>query len=398
MWILEEYNLLISSLIYCLLLLINGVGLKGYNRVNKAGVFLRIYLLTIGLVIEPMVNSIFIIFYALFYFLQQRKISKTDALIVFLCIITCAYIVCDTFCIFTYKKYDLAFNPYVGMLEYIVYFIFYIILRCEKYTEEEKNLLISHVCIFCVSIFLVYLPNLFYNPLSRMCAIFKNPNLLGIYSVVIFALVVLNDELRLKTWMKNLATISSMSMLFLSFSRVSWLGAIIFLVLLFISKSVSLKNRLSIIGIMLFLFFVTTISDGQIVAMTVSRVASAFNVQDYSTSDRVVLAKAALESLWNNPILGNGIRSLVVDIKSGKYQLWSSGVFHPHNAYLEMLQSLGIIGAALFGGIILLSLRSKKYNRRYFYIIIMFFSIGLLNRLFNEFSTTIWFWSILSFI
>ena len=88
MWILEEYNLLISSLTYCLLLLINGVGLKGYNRVNKAGVFLRIYLLTIGLVIEPMVNSVFIIFYALFYFLQQRKISKTDALIVFLCIIT----------------------------------------------------------------------------------------------------------------------------------------------------------------------------------------------------------------------------------------------------------------------------------------------------------------------
>lgn len=396
MWILEEHNLLISALIYCLLLFLNGVGLKGYRRVNKAGVFLRIYLLTIGLVIEPMVNSMFIILYVLFYFLLQRKISKTEAPIVFLCIIACFYIVLDTFYIFTYKKYDPAFNPYIGMLEYIVYFIFYIILRCEKYTHEENKLLISHICIFCVSIFLTNLPNLFYNYPLRMSAIFKNPNLLGIYSVVIFALVIFNDELRLKTWMKNLTIISSISMLFLSFSRVSWLGAIVFL--LFFSKSMCLKNKLSIMCIILFVFGITTISNGQVVAMTVSRIVSAFNTQDYSTSDRIVLAQAAWESLRNNPILGNGIRSLVVDIKNGKYQLWSSGVFHPHNAYLETVQSLGIIGAVLFCGIIFLSLRNKKYNRRYFYIIIMFFSIGLLNRLFNEFSTTIWFWSILSFI
>ena len=139
------------------------------------------------------------------------------------------------------------------------------------------------------------------------------------------------------------------------------------------------------------------ISNKQMVDLIQSRIVTAFNINDYSTADRIVLMKAAIDSIKLNPIFGNGIRSFALIVKSGEYQIWSSVVFQPHNAYLELFQSLGIIGLGLFGLIIFFSLY-KKRNSRYRVIIIMFFVIGLLNRIFNEFSTTILFWTILSFV
>lgn len=396
MEIVRQFSLPVSVGIYIFLLCISKVKLSEYGNQNKIGVILRIYLLTIGMVISPIINGVLIFIYVCFYFIYKRRVSKQNLTIIALCLITCFYIFFNTLFVFTNKKFDPEFNPYIGMFEYCIYFVYYILLRIEKYTDEEKKLLISHTCLFAVGIFVILIFDFSNTFILRMSGIFKNPNLLGIYSAVIFALVFFNKDLKISGWLRKLVLISSGLMLVLSFSRVAWLGLIAYLILFFVSGNLNMKSKILAICILGISALIIMLND-PIADMVNTRVLSAFNIRDYSTSDRIVLIQAAWDSFKESPVWGNGIRSFASIIKSGKYSIWSDGVLHPHNAYFEMLQSLGLIGFSLFFAIIYKSINRKNKHTRFFHIIVMFLVIGLLNRLFNEFSTSIWFWTILSF-
>ena len=72
---------------------------------------------------------------------------------------------------------------------------------------------------------------------------------------------------------------------------------------------------------------------------------------------------------------------------------------HPHNAYLEMLQSLGLAGFLLYlVTIVNILIHKSNKDRNFIFVFIMFLAMGLLNRLFNEYSTTIFLWTVLAFI
>ena len=395
----DFFSVGLTAIIYVLLLKISGIRLSEYKNQNRIGVLLRLYLLTIGLVIDPPINGILIFIYTFFYFSKERKISKRDKILIILCLAGCFYVVFNTLILFSVERYDPEFNPYIGMLEYIIYFAYYILLCVEKYNDEERNLLISQASLFAIAIFIVTAFNslIFYDgSISRMNGIFRNPNLLGIYSAIIFSLVFFNRALKLQNWLRRLALISAGAMLFLSFSRVAWLGIIVFLILFYTSKkTASTKTKILSVGV-LTLIGLSLMLYEPIADMVTERVFSAFNLKDYSTSDRIVLIQAAWDSFMESPICGNGIRSFASIVKSGLYPINSAAVVQPHNAYFELLQSLGILGFLLFFLIIYKSVSFKKKNNRYFYIVIMFLTIGLLSRLFNEFPTTIWFWLIVS--
>lgn len=134
----------------------------------------------------------------------------------------------------------------------------------------------------------------------------------------------------------------------------------------------------------------------QFVSVFQSRIVSAFSSTDASTNDRLRLAEAALLISKDHPLFGTGIRSFEQMARSYGYVFNSANVHQPHNAYLELLQNLGIIGFTGFMSVISYGYRTRLSKDRCLqYAFSMFLTIGMLSRIFNDFPTAIWFWVIL---
>ena len=131
----------------------------------------------------------------------------------------------------------------------------------------------------------------------------------------------------------------------------------------------------------------------QLFASFGGRITSAFTTTDGSTQDRIELAKASLDISKDHFFFGTGLRSFQEMAKKYGYTFNSAAVHQPHNAYLELLQNVGIIGLLGFLSIIIYAYKSRnnKDNRLTLFLI-LFLTFGILSRLFNDFPTTVWFW------
>ena len=168
--------------------------------------------------------------------------------------------------------------------------------------------------------------------------------------------------------------------------------------MVFFKSNINSKLKYILMTVMLS-FIMLIIFKDEILYLFQTRIVTAFNMEDFSTSDRVGLIKAALDIYEDHKFFGTGIRSFLEEVKKYRYSFWSLHVMHPHNAYLEMLQSLGLAGFLLYlVTIVNILIHKSNKDRNFIFVFIMFLAMGLLNRLFNEYSTTIFLWTVLAFI
>ncbi len=391
-------NLFVAFIVFIFLCKLNHIVLSDFKLQNHGSILFNIYFLTIGLVIDPLINAAIIFLYFLYILLAGAYINKRIINLFLFIIFTILYIIFNTVYHYYDKVIDPVFNPYVGMIEYIVYFLYFILISITKMTENNKNKLIEIISLFSIGVFASVIIGWLTSGFSlehRITGIFVNPNPLGVYSAIILAFNVFRHTQYIKPFYKNMIILLSGIMLILSTSRVAWLGFIVFFVFYLAHSDIKKAIKISILGIFSFILILLIFKD-QILFIFHNRILTAFNFKDASTSDRLVLAKIAIMAIKKHLLLGMGIRSYPNYMFSSGFHLNSSAVFHPHNAYLELLQSLGFIGFCLFFLIIIYIIKlQKSINLRHKTMIKMFLAFGIFSRVLNEFPITIFWWTLL---
>lgn len=391
-------NLIVAFIVFVFLCKINHIVLSDFQLKNHGNIIFNIYFLTIGLVIDPLINAAVMMLYFLYIILQGACINKNAVNLFLLIIFTSLYIVFNTAYHYFGKVIDPVFNPYIGMIEYIVYFIYFILLSITKMPERNKNKLVEIISLFSIGIFASVVLEWLISGFSleqRITGIFVNPNPLGVYCAIILALNVFRKTEYINCHCKNIIILLNGIMLVLSTSRVAWLGFIVFFMFYLVHSDLKKAIKLGILAIFSFILVFLLFKE-QILFIFYNRVLTAFNFKDASTSDRLVLAQIAVMAIKEQPLFGMGIRSYPSYMFASGLHLNSSAVFHPHNAYLELLQSLGFIGAFLFAFLIIRIIKlQKSKNLRYKTMIKMFLAFGIFSRVLNEFPITIFWWTLL---
>lgn len=394
----------LCALIYVLLLIFNRKRCFSFVSGNKVSVVMILYLLTIGLTVTPTVNAVMIVIVLLSTIFQKKKMNRNvymsrGSFILILLVST--YLILNTIIIYSNKKYNPEFNPYIGLIEMITYFLYFIALSILDLSERDRQLLIEDASIYLIGVFIIGMLGIIDKEAAlfgRMSAIFRNPNLLGVYSAIIFALNFQYSHSIISKRIKLMIIGLSFILVLLSQSRVAWIGIIVYFMMVFFKSNINSKLKYILMTVMLS-FIMLIIFKDEILYLFQTRIVTAFNMEDFSTSDRVGLIKAALDIYEDHKFFGTGIRSFLEEVKKYRYSFWSLHVMHPHNAYLEMLQSLGLAGFLLYlVTIVNILIHKSNKDRNFIFVFIMFLAMGLLNRLFNEYSTTIFLWTVLAFI
>ena len=394
----------LCALIYVLLLIFNRKRCFSFVSGNKVSVVMILYLLTIGLTVTPTVNAVMIVIVLLSAIFQKKKMNRNvymsrGSFILILLVST--YLILNTIIIYSNKKYNPEFNPYIGLIEMITYFLYFIALSILDLSERDRQLLIEDASIYLIGVFIIGMLGIIDKEAAlfgRMSEIFRNPNLLGVYSAIIFALNFQYSHSIISKRIKLMIIGLSFILVLLSQSRVAWIGIMVYFMMVFFKSNINSKLKYILMTVMLS-FIMLIIFKDEILYLFQTRIVTAFNMEDFSTSDRVGLIKAALDIYEDHKFFGTGIRSFLEEVKKYRYSFWSLHVMHPHNAYLEMLQSLGLAGFLLYlVTIVNILIHKSNKDRNFIFVFIMFLAMGLLNRLFNEYSTTIFLWTVLAFI
>ena len=119
----------LCALIYVLLLIFNRKRCFSFVSGNKVSVVMILYLLTIGLTVTPTVNAVMIVIVLLSAIFQKKKMNRNvymsrGSFILILLVST--YLILNTIIIYSNKKYNPEFNPYIGLIEMITYFLYFI--------------------------------------------------------------------------------------------------------------------------------------------------------------------------------------------------------------------------------------------------------------------------------
>lgn len=391
-----EINILLCEILFLALVFVCRKSFRIKDKRNFP-IALNIYLLTIGLVISPMVNAVVIVLLLLSAVSYNRKINQKIFCII---TITIAYVAINTMVIYSSKGYDPDFNPYIGMIELWTYCIYIVSVILMSYSDDEKKVIIEVSSLFSICVFIFGLLELAtgLRGLPRITSIFRNPNLVGIYGLIIFSLVFKEFDTLLSRHIKYFVLASALGLTILSQSRVSWLGLAVYLVLLIISSDWSHKFKY-MLGLIIAATGAYILFADQISILFETRVLTALNREDFSTFDRMQLLYAAIDIFKEHPLFGTGLRSFTVEARNCGYFFWSGHVFHPHNAYLELFQTLGLVGFIIYSTTIIYLFRSSEHKEsKYVLTFGAFLVIGLLNRLLNEYLTTIFFWTTLTFM
>lgn len=91
-----------------------------------------------------------------------------------------------------------------------------------------------------------------------------------------------------------------------------------------------------------------------------------FMKKDITLSGRTLLWDSVLETVKNNPFLGNGMQALEYDktLFMGNTNLPYLAVSHAHNSFMNVLYRSGIIGLAMYLYIIFISLKKNILNNK----------------------------------
>ena len=136
--------------------------------------------------------------------------------------------------------------------------------------------------------------------------------------------------------------LSGFTALIISFSKLAWLAAFVGMSCVFVMKSDRIRNTAKKYQRLFFLF---------ILFLMIFSVVVLFLIQlgwDNWT-ERLNLAKGALNVIVNNPFFGVGLNNSTIRLKEFITNPYGLYIFQPvHNIYLLILTELGLIGFSIF--------------------------------------------------
>lgn len=139
------------------------------------------------------------------------------------------------------------------------------------------------------------------------------------------------------------------SLLALTFSRSAWIGAAIFLfILMYRSKYFNPKHTAIVFGFITIAFVLTLYPLRNLVLNRTSSPAT--TTEEFSISGRIWLAKQSIELIKENPILGVGAGSFIIELENRAREV--NYVEPVHNILLLVTSELGILGLFLILAII----------------------------------------------
>ena len=204
---------------------------------------------------------------------------------------------------------------------------------------------------------------------ERVGAFLGNPNMLGVYFVIVFPLIIAEVVVSRSPFAKigyALCAITVLVCTVMTWSRGAWLGIIVgTLVFMLVYNYRSIWLIIAAIGSLP--VWVTFLPDS-----IIRRFMSIISMSDSSVVYRFNTWLGVLDMIWHNLISGIGVGESAFSKVYPFYALeGTEGVMHSHSLYLQVLLELGILGALMFGLIMIcytqkcfVTLKYKDNKRR----------------------------------
>lgn len=361
-----------------------------------------IFAVTIGMTLPPLVFSVVVLFMGIKNFLLKRKIDLSLFISV---LVLQFYLFLNTI-----KSQFFTGEQLTGMFEQLIYLSFFIFIIMELTSIKKAFDIIDSFMLYSIVISLIALYELALSYITdkeivRVSSILGSPNTLGLYAAVnlILAVIFIFDTTKIhnRKFYNRVLVLNTITLLF-SMSRAAWVAVVVVLGLIIILPPKKLKLRYLIL-IVLSIILIPLIIPDDIKFMISMRIQSMFDPNDLSSNDRITMIQSAFIMIKEHPFFGNGFRTFPEILQRISIVLNSAKINHPHNTYLELLQTNGFVGLALYAFPILYVFPKAKIKKNYMpeiivlkramnWVILMILIYGFFDRVFFTIDVAIIFW------
>ncbi|MBL1224734.1 O-antigen ligase family protein [Enterococcus sp. BWR-S5] len=356
-------------------------------------------LFTIGLIL-PSEGFILLCVYGLFYLLVRKSSIKIvfSVLLIFFFL----YLFITNYWLYYstqgLESLESVFDILVGMLVAII-------VASVIKTEELYRNVFDQIFRFSLLINMIAIVEFSTNWLSthtimRVSSVFTNPITFSVYAGIML-LYGISKKSRgdFSKWDSLLLLLNSVNII-MTMSRAVWFALVFVGFVYFIRSAVSKKMKLLALALFLPLLFLV-IAPNELLTSLLDRLFTAFDLSDPSTNYRYLLLIATGQIIRDNLLFGVGFSSFQHEILKYNPMLYSTKITHPHNTYLELLATVGLVGSVLMLTLIVYSV-NRYHRKRYTYpqhfreflfntgMFFLFF--GLFDRILTSFYTAIFFW------
>ncbi|HRJ98088.1 MAG TPA: O-antigen ligase family protein [Ignavibacteria bacterium] len=241
-----------------------------------------------------------------------------------------------------------SFSTYIGFMHYVCIilspFFIFLIFNNLNIKKEYLNLffdilIISGVILSIISIYVIIVSG--FNLKLRLTSIWSHYNLLAAYLMILFMFCVsflIHENKRSKKFFYSVSLFLIILGLFLTQTRGVWLSTIVSFGIFFIKRPKVIVPFISVLLIILVLFF-DVINE---------RVLTVVNFgKDVSSLGRLQAWMASWILFMENPIFGHGFDAFR-NMMENVFPVYFVVVTHAHNTYLQILLELGLVGFLLY--------------------------------------------------
>lgn len=185
---------------------------------------------------------------------------------------------------------------------------------------------------------------------GRATSVFGQPNEYGVYCMMLLlvSLAVLIGTTGWLRWLGLAAAVATGAGLVQSYSRGSWIGAVVGLIVLVIvlpqaRRPVAVTVAL---GAVLFAGYAAAVPDDPTVGLVTSRVDSILNPAENPDDDRPIIVAEGLRQFGEYPVLGVGPNAFMLEGATHRSLEVEVGAVHAHNMVLTVAAEQGLFGLA----------------------------------------------------
>ena len=185
---------------------------------------------------------------------------------------------------------------------------------------------------------------------GRATSVFGQPNEYGVYCMMLL-MVSLAVLIAAKGWLRWLGLASSVATaagLVQSYSRGSWIGAVVGLVILVIVLPAARRPVAATvaIGALLFAGYAAAVPNDPTVSVVTSRVDSIVNPANNPDDDRPVIVAEGFRQFEAYPLFGVGPNAFMLEGATNRSLEEEVGAVHAHNMILTVAAEQGLVGLA----------------------------------------------------
>ncbi|KYD31445.1 hypothetical protein B4114_2811 [Geobacillus stearothermophilus] len=232
------------------------------------------------------------------------------------------------------------------------------ITRMITFNEFFYHLVIAYILITLASILNILFNSEFgIDKYGEWIGVFHHKNVLGInmaFFSVILLIAVKNSTKRTSKAIYFLFLLLAFLLLWNSKSSTALIVVVLSIFVLSVFFILKLKfSKRRFVYFQLFILIVVSTLSLIIFYFVINNLNSLLNIlgKDATFTGRNYIWDIAINGILKHPIIGNGIRSYWFDYKSNSvnyYLPWGQGIWHSHNAFLELLLQFGVIGGVFF--------------------------------------------------